>query len=181
MRNVMLSGLMALAAVMACSEDKPEPTTPSLDVAARRGGTQEQVSGGGKFFSPDFGLVTFAFVATRHGDGTVSGAFFQDQHDQGFTYAGRVTCFAIDRENGRAWIGGKLTFSNDPSDITGAGDDVWFRVLDRGESDQPDRSTFMGFEGAAGVRTSKEYCEVKLWAPMNARTWRVTKGEISIH
>lgn len=173
---------MVLLAVGACSEDSSEPTTPSLEIAEHRGRAGETVSGGGKFISPDFGSVTFAFLATRDKDGTVSGAFFQDQHDQGFTYAGKVTCFAIDREKGRAWIAGDLTFSNDPSEITGVRDDVWFRVLDVGKgSDRADRSTFMGFEGSAGIATSDDYCKAKLWAPQNARTWRVVKGDIVIH
>ncbi len=87
----------------------------------------------------------------------------------------------MDPVNHRAWIAGDLTYSNDPSPITGIGDDAWFRVLDVGDSTAtPDRSTFLGFEGSAEIITSEEYCAVKLWAEGNARTWPVT-GNIKIH
>ncbi len=144
-------------------------------------GILEQVSGGGQFVHPDFGTVTFAFTATRHGDGRVSGRFQQHQPAFGFTYKGDVTCFAIDPVNHRAWIGGVLTQSNDPDPITEVGDDAWFRVLDLGASNTgPDRSTFLGFEGGGGITTSEEYCQVKIWPDGNARTWPVEQGNIAI-
>lgn len=146
------------------------------------GGVTEKVTGGGQFVNPDFGTVTFSFVAIRHGDGRVTGRFHQNQHDLGFIYKGDVTCFAIDPVNHRAWIGGVLTHSNDPDPITEVGDDAWFRVLDLGKpKDGPDRSTFLGFEGGGGIVTSEEYCQVKIWPADNARTWPVVSGNIVIH
>lgn len=167
-----------LLATAACSE------TETAELSGPRmlpGGVQEQVTGGGQFVHPVFGTVAFAVTAIRHADGSVSGHFQQNQFDVGATYKGRVTCFAVDRENGRAWIGGVLTFSTDPSDVTGVGDDAWFRILDVGNGVGPvDRSTFLGFEGGAGIITSEEYCAVRLWAPNDDRTWPVS-GNIRIH
>ncbi|NIU75387.1 MAG: hypothetical protein GWN71_17950, partial [Gammaproteobacteria bacterium] len=44
-------------------------------------------------------------------------------------------------------------------DVHQPGRDIWFRVVDYGEGEnatQPDRSTFVGFEGDAGIITSAE-------------------------
>ncbi|CAN5759481.1 hypothetical protein BH24GEM1_BH24GEM1_12420 [soil metagenome] len=167
-----------------------EPTAPATGTVPRddRGlssgnGVAELVTGGGQFVHPDFGTVTFAFTATRHRDGRVSGRFSQHQPFFGFTYAGDVTCLAVDPANGRAWIAGVLSHSNDPDEVTQIGDDVWFRVLDTGRgSADPDRSTFFGFEQPPpGIVTSEEYCELKIWPDGNARTWPVEHGNIAIH
>jgi hypothetical protein len=146
-------------------------------------GVSDKVTGGGRFVHPELGPVTFEFVATRHIDGRVSGTLFQDQHDLGFTYRGEVTCFAIDQVNQRAWIGGVLTYSNDPDPVAEVGDDVWFRVLDLGKGNtEPDRSTFFGFDqGVPPFDTSANYCAAQPWPDGNARTWPVVSGNISIH
>ena len=57
----------------------------------------------------------------RHADGPSSGHFQQNQLDLGSIYKGKVTCFAVDRVNNRAWIAGDLTYSNDPSPVTERG------------------------------------------------------------
>ena len=181
-----IGGLLGVLA-LACSE----PTAPAPDSGLEGTGGQpadhwrlpELVTGGGQFVHPDFGSVTFAFVAVRHRNGRVSGRFFQHQPFFGFTYAGDVTCFAVDEVNHRAWIGGVLTHSNDPSAVTEVGDDAWFRVLDTGRhSEEPDRSTFFGFEQPPpGIVTSEEYCQLKIWPDGNARTWPVERGNIVIH
>ncbi len=178
MRKATSVGATLLLAVIACSErTSSELSGPQLGA----GGVQEQVTGGGQFVHPDFGTVAFSFHAIRHADGSVSGRFQQHQFDLGFTYKGDVTCFAVDRVNNRAWVGGVLTHSNDPDPVTGVGDDAWFRVLDVGDGRaEVDRSTFLGFEGGAGIITSEEYCAVKLWAEGNARTWPAS-GNIKIH
>jgi hypothetical protein len=166
------------------------PTAPAPEsVLQERGdlssanGVAELVTGGGQFVHPDFGTVTFALTARRHHDGRVSGRFSQHQPFFGFAYAGDVTCFAVDPVNGRAWIGGVLSHSDDPDEVTQVGDDVWFRVLDTGSgSAGPDRSTFFGFEQPPpGIVTSEEYCQLRIWPDGNARTWPVEHGSIVIH
>ena len=174
MRTMRWYGMAGLVLAAACSE--PEPDAAARPALAA-GGVQQVVSGGGQFEHPDFGTVTLSFHAIRHADGSVSGRFQQHQPAFGFTYKGDVTCFAVDAVNHRAWIGGVLTHSNDPDPITEVGDDAWFRVLDQGNNAaEPDRSTFLGFEGA--IPTSEEYCRLQIWPDGNARTWPVNQGNI---
>lgn len=176
MRTVRWCSVMSLALAAACSEPESDaggPGRPSMTAD----GVQESVTGGGEFEHPVFGTVTLSFIAIRHADGSVSGRFQQHQPAFDFTYKGDVTCFAIDPVNHRAWIGGVLTHSNDPDPITEVGDDAWFRVLDLGDNaTEPDRSTFLGFEGA--IVTSEEYCQLQIWPDNNERTWPVNKGNI---
>jgi hypothetical protein len=50
-------------------------------------------------------------------------------------------------------------------------------VPDLGDNEtEPDRSTFLGFEGV--IVTSEEYCQLQIWPDDNARTWPVNKGNI---
>ena len=180
-----VSGLVA-ATALACSETTA-PTSRGEMRGARAPadlqGVEEVVTGGGQFVHPDFGTVRFAYTAIRHQDGRVTGRFHQHQPLFGFSYAGDVTCFAVDEVNHRAWVGGVLTQSNDPDPVTEVGDDVWFRVLDSGEGTaEPDRSTFFGFEQPPpGIVTSEEYCRLQIWPEGNARTWPVESGNITIH
>jgi hypothetical protein len=103
-------------------------------------------------------------------------------------FHGSVTCLAFDETNHRAWIGGVITEnrSTDPAfllDLHQPGHDVWFRVVDYGEganAQQPDRTTFMGFENTPGIPTSAFYCALKPWPDDDARTWPVTHGNIQV-
>ena len=185
MRRITWTGLIGLV-TLGCSEPiAPGPRDAvqgSTIPQANQQGVQDKVTGGGQFVHPIFGTVKFSFVAVRHSDGRVSGRFHQHQPSLGFSYHGDVTCFAVDEASHRAWIGGVLTHSNDPDPVTEVGDDVWFRVLDTGESADPDRSTFFGFEQPPpGIVTSEEYCQLRIWPDDNARTWPVESGNIVIH
>ena len=68
------------------------------------------------------------------------------------------------------------------TDNNEVGDDIWFRVVDYGEGQdaQADRSTFVGFEGNAGIITSREYCDAQIWPEGDARTGPVTDGDIQV-
>ena len=185
-KAIWVGGLLGVLG-LGCSEPTAQAPESGLrgagDQPADLSGVSELVTGSGQFVHPVFGSVTFAFEAVRHGDGRVSGTFFQDQPSLGFTYEGAVTCFAVDQVNHRAWIGGVVTSSNDPDPVTEVGDDVWFRVLDAGKhSADPDRSTFFGFEQPPpGIVTSEEYCQLKIWPDGNARAWPVERGNIVLH
>jgi hypothetical protein len=186
MRRITWTGLIGLLA-LSCSEPMAPGTRGGMQGTtgqpADQQGVQEMVTGGGQFVHPDFGAVMFAFTAVRHADGQVSGRFHQHQPSFGFSYAGDVTCFAVDQVNHRAWIGGVLTSSNDPDPVTEVGDDVWFRVLDVGQGGtEPDRSTFFGFDqGVPPFDTSENYCAAQPWPDENIRTWPVVSGNIKIH
>jgi len=130
--------------------------------------------------------VEFTFFAFQQLDGSVWGAFHDKTNDgQGnVEFFATVTCLAVDPVDGRAWVGGKIdaNLSTSPDFIGGVfepGHDIWFRVLDNDSGDgQPNRSTFMGFEGA--IPSSAAYCALRPWAANNARTWPVTKGNIVV-
>lgn len=134
--------------------------------------------------------VQFAVLASQQGGEPAHGRFHQ-RFDEGgglvIDFDASVTCLAVDPVNHRAWIGGIVTEneSTDPDYMTAInqpGMDVWFRVLDGGEgAGAIDRSTFLGFQGAAGFQTSAAYCAGRPWAANNARTWPVTVGELNVH
>jgi len=135
------------------------------------------------------GDVQFAFVAIQFGRGGAIGHFRHRTEDETGTidFTGEVTCLAVDPVNHRAWIGGVITdnrstspaFNTQP--IHQVGHDIWFRVLDNEHGrDEPDRSTFVGFESAA-IPSSEAYCNMRIWPDGNARTWPVTSGNLIVH
>lgn len=146
--------------------------------------------GGGHFIISGLD-VQFAFTAVRINErGTAVGNARHSVELGGelVEFHTSVTCMTVDRENGRAWIGGVITrnASTHPS-FTGAvnevGDDIWFRVVDYGEgaaAEQLDRATFVGFEGGAGIITSEEYCTTQPWPAGDDRTNPVTEGNIQV-
>jgi hypothetical protein len=145
-------------------------------------GVAVYVTGGGQFEIPGGILVPFYFDAMKWVDGSAGGQFEIYRPDTKFVYRGMVTCMAVDTVTNRAWVGGIVTYSNDPSELTQPGDDVWFRVVDYGWSSvKPDRSTVYGFKGAAGFDTSDQYCAGRPWPDDDARTWPVKRGAIHIY
>jgi hypothetical protein len=144
--------------------------------------------GGGQYALNDL-AVRFAFVATQLPNGNAMGAFHVDTTYDGLTadFSARVTCLSVDEVNHRAWVGGVITQnkSTDPdyaAPLYQPGRDIWFRTVDYGSggSDAADRSTFVGFEGAAGFPTSAAYCAGRPWPDADARTWPVTSGNIVV-
>ncbi len=146
--------------------------------------------GSGNYLIADTFDVNFSTLAIATPRGFVFGRFRQSLmfQDLLIDFKGEVICLAVDSENGRAWVGAVVTENNSehPSfttEIHQPGKDVWFRVLDTGPgSNEPDRSTFMGFEGAGGIITSLEYCDAQIWPndPPNDRTNPVTRGNILV-
>lgn len=132
--------------------------------------------------------VTFAFTAMDT-PGGISGRFHHSVLLGGelVEFHGLVTCVTVDATNRRAWIGGIITQNR--SEATSfrterhePGKDVWFRVLDSGEGTgaEPDRTTFLGFEGDAGFDTSADYCAGQPWPDNNERTNAVISGNIQV-
>lgn len=85
-------------------------------------------------------------------------------------FIGKVTCLAVDAANKRAWVGGKVIKNksehpNFTTPIHQPGRDVWFRMADisKPRKGDPDRLTFLGFEGGGGIITSAEYCAARIW------------------
>lgn len=173
--------LCAAVAAGACDQ-AVQPVAPSLNVQ-QIGDGSILVTGGGQFEHPTLGTVTFSLSGVQDAAGTATGRFQQHWRFADVTFKGDVTCLAVDLVNHRVWVGGVLTHSNDPDPNPDfqPGGDAWFRglALPAG-SGEPDRLTFLGFRGSAGIETSEEYCQVRLWADNNARTWPVT-GSLTIH
>ena len=144
-------------------------------------------TGGGHYFIDTLNLdMQFGFSAIRHHDGDASGSFHHRGVLNGLSidFQGRVTCLSVDPINRRAWIGGVIVRndSENPSfqtPVHQVGHDIWFRVVDLGpgQSDERDRSTFIGFEGA--IPSSANYCETMPWPANNERTWAVT-GNLTV-
>jgi hypothetical protein len=85
-----------------------------------------------------------AYHATRFADGTVRGTWHYDYWEAGqqTTFSGDVTCMTVSGD--RAWIGGPITESSDPTQI---GMGAWWQVADNGTGRHPvipDRTTFVG-------------------------------------
>ena len=184
----------AAVAALALGCDATTTTTEPLDATHARfmasGGVVGIAAGGGKAqLPPGFSLLSLSFNAVGRADGSATGEFRQRYESSGGTveFTGRVTCVSFDPANGRAWIGGVVTSntSTNPAVLTPiheVGDDVWFRFVDNGEGEgaAADRTTVLGFEGAAGVITSAEYCERQLWAANDANTWAVIDGNLQV-
>lgn len=175
------AALLAAIAAGACDRSA-QPIAPSLAIR-HLGDGGILVTGGGQFEHPTLGTVTFSVSGRQDADGNAQGRFQQHWRFADVTFKGDVICLAVDPVNRRVWVGGVLTHSNDPdpNPIFQPGGDAWFRGLDQGQgSSEPDRLTFLGFTGSAGIETSEEYCQVRLWADNNDRTWPIT-GNLTIH
>jgi hypothetical protein len=191
MSKFSLSTLAALVAVAACETSQPaEPdVVPAFDVGQRVVG---HANGEGVV---DVGVpMDFSMTALLRADGTASGEGYHHALLGEFVieFRTRVTCVSIDPVNHRAWIGGVITENNSTDPLrtqprNEVGRDIWWRVVDygNGASGTPDRSTFVGFTGDAGIQTSAEYCAVKPWPgpptdPVDARTRALLSGNISV-
>jgi hypothetical protein len=184
--TVMVAALTGLA----CQNSGPLSPSPAAGSGAADLGRGVVISTTGSGMYDAGVIVEFSMSAHQKADGRALGEFRHRTELGGLVIdvSGRVTCVAVDSANRRAWIGGVVTENNSehPS-FTGAihqvGRDVWFRVLDSGEGQgDPDRTTFLGFEGAAGIVTSAEYCEAQIWPndPPNDRTSPLTAGNIQV-
>lgn len=150
-------------------------------------GVDSHASGGGHYLLSGTVPVQFAFSANAKEGGAASGRFHHKADSVGVEFHGEVTCLAVDAATGRAWIGGVVTQNNSTNPafqqaIHEPGRDIWFRVLDSGEGRHADddRTTFVGFEGSAGLPTSAAYCAARPWPDGNARTWPVTSGNVQV-
>ncbi|MDX1381412.1 MAG: hypothetical protein R3233_09840 [Xanthomonadales bacterium] len=182
-RGLAAAGLVALAFTSTA-----DPIS-ALQANDGNSGVFASTTGGGHYLIGGSIDVEFAFAAKQKNNGTANGHFRQSLIFQGelVEFEGEVICVTVDSDNHRAWIGGVVTVNNSvhPSFTTAIhepGKDVWFRVLDSGEGNnaEADRSTFLGFEGAAGIITSEEYCEAMIWPDNNDRTSPVIEGNIQV-
>jgi hypothetical protein len=171
------------------------PTAPEVSgipdgdaLSLAKGGPSPKAAGGGIF---DAGVpVHFEFsVRDADGGGAMGSLRFRTVlGGEAIDFTGRATCYAIDTDNNRVWVGGVVTRnrSTHPSFTTpihAVGKDIWFRAVDYGPPGQgtPDRITFVGFEGGGGIITSAEYCAAQIWPDDDARTGPLTAGNLTVH
>lgn len=165
-------------------------STPTGDSPARLkvgNGNEANVTGS---YSANIGAVTpiigvYDVSAKIHKDGRPDGSFhFRAETSTGvIEISGDVTCLSVDEGLKRAWIGAVITANaSTRPDFNQAihqpGHDVWFRVADRsaGGSGDPDRTTFLGFEGA--IPSSAAYCDMRIW-PNDAVG--IQSGNLTVH
>lgn len=180
MRKTIKFILVASVLLLAALSGPTATTTAGANIASATGGGHYLIGG-----ALD---VQFAFAAIQHADGTYSGVFHHSTADETgkVDFDARVTCLAVDKELGRAWIGGVIVANRSTSpdfqrDIHQPGRDIWFRVLDggKGKDNQQSRTTFIGFEGV--IPSSAAYCAGRPWPDGNARTWPVNQGTVNVH
>lgn len=176
-------------ATLGCQESG-QPTGPEIQPQLSNNGILASVTGGGHNRGSNLD-IKFSFSALQtDADGSGTGQFRFSVIFQGelVEFHGRVTCVTFDAQNSRAWVGGVITENNSThpfwtQDINDVGRDIWFRAVDYGEGDnapQMDRNTFVGFEGNAGIITSAEYCDAKIWPDGDARTNAVSQGDVQV-
>lgn len=174
-------------AALACGQTDPiqPPDGPAYVLG---NGVSAQVNGGGHYLESGVLPIQIAVNAIVHADGRVTGRFHHSTVLDGLRieFHGNVTCLAVDPVNHRAWLGGVITRNKSThpgfqGEITQPGHEIWFRMVDYGQgaASPPDRTTFTGFEGSAGIATSEEYCALRIWPDGDARTWAIT-GNVSI-
>lgn len=182
---------LIFALLIASGASPIHASNPIADLQAgdSSAGVAVATSGGGHYLVGGVIEVGFSFGAQQKLNGAATGWFRHSTELGGLPieFFGSVTCVSVDEANGRAWIGGVITQNNSefPSftdDVHQPGREIWFRVLDSGEGAgaEADRSTFVGFEGNAGIITSQEYCDLQIWPDDNARTSPVVSGDIQV-
>jgi hypothetical protein len=115
-----------------------------------------------------------AYAATKGTDGAVHGHWTYHYYEDGVetTFAGPITCLTV--LGNRAWLGGPITTSSDPSQI---GSGAWWQVADNGSGTHPvtpDRTTFVGIGTLAQTQT---YCDT---APEPHFIFDVQRGGIQV-
>lgn len=191
--NARLVGCMVLGlGALAACDNTPVELTPLPEASFSRSAGPATATGGGQYLltldtQELQGDFSFSAVQTSS-DGAAEGRlrFTLDFLGAQLEFHGDVTCMTQDLSEGRAWIGGVITRNASEAEPFASGEifqpgkDIWFRVLDSGEGAMAiDRTTFVGFEGGAGIITSAEYCDTRLWDPDNVRTWPVT-GNVQV-
>ncbi len=184
------ASLVAALGIVACQAPVDPVSTETADLSLSElsttagGSVVAATAGHGTYLLSGELEIAFDWNVFMGADGRATGAFHQSLLLDGLlvSFDGKLTCLAVDPVNHRAWVGGVVTRNDSEhpdflTDLNEPGDDVWFRVLDEPGND---RSTFMGFEGAAGIITSAEYCVARIWPDNNDRTHPVIDGSISV-
>jgi hypothetical protein len=115
-----------------------------------------------------------AYTAVEFSDGTVRGRWSYHYYEAGAetTFSGPVSCLTV--HGNRAWIGGPITNSSDPSQI---GSGAWWQIADNGTGRHPvtpDRTTFAGI---GTLPQTQAYCDT---APEPRFIFDVQQGGVQV-
>ena len=97
-----------------------------------------------------------AYSAAKLSDGTIHGHWSYHYYEAGVetTFSGPVSCLTV--RGNRAWIGGPITESSDPTQVGSGG---WWQIADNGTGRHPvipDRTTFVGI---GTIAQTEAYCD----------------------
>ena len=163
---ILLSGLAPAAAAAA-------PTASNPTTAGVEGHTYVLL--GPSVFGVTVQQDPLAYSAVKLADGTVHGHWSYDYYEAGVetTFSGRISCLTV--RGNRAWVGGPITQSSDPSQIGSGG---WWQIADNGTGRHPvipDRTTFVGIGTLAQTQA---YCDT---APEPRFIFDVQQGGVRVN
>lgn len=155
MRYSVVVALVVAAANPAAAMAASSPVRSDQRVVARVDG-YTYVLLGPSVFGVTVQQDPLAYTSFTTAGGTVGGRWVYDYYEGGVktTFTGRVTCLTV--TGNRAWIGGTITGSSDPTQI-GLG--AWWQVADNGSGRHPvvpDRTTFAG---VGTLAQTQAYCD----------------------
>ncbi len=183
------TAFLSMSLVTACDKTPDPPMAPSLQLSGNSNTslvTGDYVANIGAA-APIYGAYNLDGRTDKNGMSSGAFTFFAPTSTGTIDFAGRVTCLYVDDVLKRVWIGAVITRNSSTraaydatQEIHQVGHDVWFRVADRspGGSGDPDRTTFLGFEGSGGIATSAEYCALHLWGNDGVG---ITSGNLTVH
>ena len=96
------------------------------------------------------------YSASRDANGAVHGHWSYHYYEAGVetTFAGPITCLTV--RGNRAWIGGPITKSSDPTQI---GSGAWWQVADNGHGSHPVVPDHTTFAGIGSLSQTQTYCD----------------------
>jgi hypothetical protein len=115
-----------------------------------------------------------AYRAVKLSDGTVRGHWSYHYYEAGVetTFSGPISCLTVHGD--RAWVGGPITQSSDPTQIGSGG---WWQIADNGTGPHPvipDRTTFVGI---GTLEQTQAYCDT---APEPRFIFDVQQGGVRV-
>ena len=147
-----LCAFAAAALCVACADDGTGPDPLPLQTAEQSAGPVVAIANGSGHRVRSDRLLTFAFTARLHADGSADGNYHVDFQNLGVSFDVDVTCMSVD--GNRAWIGGIIR--NVVGPIVQEGTVSYFYVTDNGEGAD-------AVDGISGVRVNDAAGEDQLF------------------
>lgn len=127
--RILAAASLAAFLLQGCDAPATAPAHQDVELTASVNAPVHRASGGGTV-DTDFGRSDYAWHASIDGAGNVSGQFELHFTSTDANIHGDVTCLVVD--GNRAWLGGVVTRTSDPSLVADGQNFVW-RAVDNGE------------------------------------------------